>query len=109
MAESSSATRIVPVGISNSSVVLRGRRQKNAEDCAARNRLAFDDAAMISDDLCGEGKTETRTASFGRHEGIENVRHQIRRHTCTVVANRYFQRQAQAPSSDGGTEANPRA
>ena len=51
-------------------------------------RLAFDDAAVIADDLGDQRKAEARAVGLGGDERIEQVRHQIVRDARAVVAGR---------------------
>src|SRR5258706_15673054 len=106
MAESSSAIRIVPAGISLSPVARSDFGQQNPKDGASRYRLAFDDAAMIADDLCNQRQAEARATAFRGDEGIEDVRHKVGRHARAIVANGDFERQAQSPARDNRAETN---
>ncbi len=53
--------------------------KQNAEGGAARSGIAFDDAAMIADDLGHEREAEAASLRFRRHEGIEQIAHEIGR------------------------------
>src|SRR5215469_1051309 len=106
MAESSSAMRIVPAGMSGSFAAFRGLGQKNSEDGAARHGIAFDDTAMVADDLGNQSKAQAGTAALGRDERIEDVGHEIWRHAGAIVAHRDFKRQAQPLARNGGAETH---
>src|SRR5205814_1722206 len=78
IAESSSATSMFPAGIASSSgsatrrgVVSCEHRHQDAKGRVSRLRLAFDDPAMIADDLGDQRKAEPGAGRFGRHERIE--------------------------------------
>src|SRR5579872_4528633 len=107
IAESSSATRIVPLGISSSFVSV-GHGQENAEGRPPRDRLAFDDAAMVADNFCNKRQSETGAAALCRDKRIEDVRHQIGRHACTIVPYGHLERQAETLASNRGAKANAR-
>src|SRR5262249_52384456 len=68
-------------------------RQQHAEGGLPRQRLAFDDAAMIADDLGDQCEAKTAAGRFGGDEGIEQVRKQIFRHARTIVLDAELQRQ----------------
>src|SRR5689334_11782297 len=86
IAVSSSATSMFPAGIASSSgfaarhgVVPCEHRHQHAEDGMARLRLAFDDPAVIADDLGDQCKSEAGSGRLGGHERIEQVRQQVGR------------------------------
>src|SRR5262245_42236611 len=107
MAESSSAIRIVPSGMSDSFVV-GGLRQQNPEDGASRGGFAFDDAAMLANALRDKREAETRPTAFGGDERVEYVRHEVGRNTRAIVLHGHFERQADAFARDCGTETHAR-
>src|SRR5215468_9307896 len=99
-AASSSAIKMLPAGISITSgfsarlgVVTRELGHEHAKDCPPRLRLAFDNAAVIADDLGGKRKTKSAAGRLGGYEGIEQIRHQVVGHARAVVLDAEFERQ----------------
>src|SRR2546430_91873 len=100
IAESSSATSIFPAGIASSSgsatrrgVVSCEHRHQHTENGVSRLRLAFDDPAVVADDLGDQREAESGTARLRRHERIEQMRQQVSRHTAPVVLDAKFELQ----------------
>ncbi len=101
IAASSSAINMLPANICITSagfaarlgVVTREFGHENTEDGPSRLRLAFDDAAMITDDLGGEREAKPAPGGLGGHEGIEQVRHQVLGHARAVVLDAELERQ----------------
>ena len=60
-------------------------RHQNAEGGAARLRLAFDDAAMVADDLGDQRQAEAGAVGLGGDERIEEVGQHVLRHARPVV------------------------
>src|SRR5262245_30094739 len=73
-----------------------GHRHQRAEYSQSRPRIVFDDAAMITDDLGDERKSEPGARRLGGHEGIEQMLHQVGRHARAVILHGDFERQADA-------------
>src|ERR1700689_2014298 len=99
MAESSSAINMLPAGIGITSgfsarlgVVTRELGHEHAKDRPPRLRLAFDDAAVIADDLGGKRETQPGAGGLGGHERIEEMRHQVLGHARAVVLDAEFER-----------------
>ena len=71
--------------------------------------FAFDDAAMVANQLCDQCKTQTRALRFGRNERVEQIAGDLRRNSRTVVAHADFERQRhrlgarRGPQPDAGT------
>src|SRR5580704_2150156 len=100
IAASSSAIKMLPAGIGITSgfsarlgVVTREFGHEHAKDRPPRLRLAFDDAAVIADDLGGKRKTKSAAGRLGGHERIEQIRHQVVGHARAVVLDAEFERQ----------------
>ena len=68
-------------------------RHEDSKNRPSGETVAFNDAAMIPDDLGNQSKTEASPARFGRNEGIKQVPHQIGGHTWPIVLNAEFERQ----------------
>src|SRR6516162_2443291 len=84
MAASSSATKMLPVGMSSSSgsaarlgVVTQEHGHEHTKDGSSGLRFAFDDAAVIADDLGHQRKAKARPSRLGGHEWIEQERDQV--------------------------------
>src|SRR5258708_8775604 len=83
-----------PLGFSaRLGVVTREFGHKHAKDGSSRLRLAFDDAAVIANDLGGERKAKAAAAWLGGHEGIEEIGHQVIGYARAVVPDAEFERQ----------------
>src|SRR5215467_7546061 len=100
IAASSSAIKMLPAGIGITSgfsarlgVVTHELGHKHAKDCPPRLRLAFDDAAVIADDLGSKRKTKSAPGWLRCYERIEQIRHQIFGHARAVVFDAEFERQ----------------
>src|SRR5438552_3203686 len=98
IAASSSATSMFPAGITSSSgsatrqgVVSCEHRHQHAEHGVSRLRLAFDDPAVIADDLGDQREAKPRAGRLGGHERIEQVRQQVGGHTRAVVLDAEFE------------------
>src|ERR1700694_4778413 len=74
--------------------VLHG--QEHAEDGAGRLAVAFDDAAVVVDDLGDEREAEPGSVGLGGDEGIEQMLLQVIGDARTVVLDLYHQREADA-------------
>src|ERR1700704_4320464 len=103
MAASSSATKMLPVGISSSSgsaarlgVVTQEHGHKHAKDRTSWLRFAFDDAAVIADDLGDQREAQPRPGRLGGHERVEQMRYQIVGNARTIVLDAEFERQRHA-------------
>src|SRR5579885_267824 len=107
MAASSSAIRMLPVGMALSClrdgrrladglVVAAVYRHQHAEHGASRRGLAFNDPAVIADDLRHQREAEPASRRLGGDEGIEKVRHQIVRNPGAVVLDAELERQRHA-------------
>src|SRR3954463_14810384 len=107
MAASSSATRIFPFGmelgldllalaVSATPVAGAVHRQEDAERGSAGRGVAFDDPAMVADDLRNQGKSEATSLGLGGDERVEQVGQEVERHAGAVVAHRHLDRQADA-------------
>src|SRR6185436_3262977 len=103
IAESSSATSMFPAGITSSSgsatrqgVVSCEHRHQHAEHGVSRLRLAFDDPAVITDDLGDQREAEPRARRLRGHEGIEQMRQQVRGHAGAIVLHAEFKWQRHA-------------
>ena len=72
---------------SSGSVAGMGRHQ-DAEGGAPRLRLAFDDAAMVADDLGDQRQAEAGAVRLRGDEGIEDVGQQVLGHAGAVVDRR---------------------
>src|SRR3984893_18809943 len=103
MAASSSATKMLPVGISSSlgsaarlGVVTQEHGHEHAKDGSSWLRLAFDDAAVIADDLGDQRQAEPRSGRLGGHERVEQVRQEIVGNARAVVLDAELQRQRYA-------------
>ena len=68
-------------------------RQQHAEDGFPWLGFAFDDAAVIADDLGHQRQTQSAAGLFRRNEWIEQVRKQIFRHSGAVILDAELQRQ----------------
>src|ERR1700730_7904758 len=100
IAASSSAISMLPAGICITSgfsarlgVVTRKFGHQHAKGCSSRLRLAFDDAAVISYDLCCKSEAKPASGRLGGHERVEQVRHQVVGHPGPVVLDAEFERQ----------------
>src|SRR6185295_10230109 len=69
----------------------RHQRTKHRE---AWPRVAFDDPAMVTDDLGDERQAKPRAGRFGADERIEEMRHEIGRNAGAVIFDCNFERQA---------------
>src|SRR5260370_10869449 len=92
MAASSSATNMLPVGISSSlgsaarlGVVTQEHGHKHTKDRTSWLRFAFDDAAVIAHDLGDQREAQPRSGRLGGHERVEQMRQQIIGNARTVV------------------------
>src|SRR5687768_13937918 len=98
MAASSSASSMFPVGITFAlsigfaPVAGSEHRQQDTEGRAPRSRVAFDDAAVVADDLRNQGKSQATPLGFGGHEGFEQVGQEVGRNARSVVAHRQLDR-----------------
>src|SRR5690349_18365298 len=108
IAASSSATRMLPAGISVLSgsaarlgAVTRELGHQYAKGCPSRLRFTFDDPAMIADDLRHQCKTEAAAGRLGGDEGIEQVRQEVVWHAGAVVAHAELERQRHARLAAG--------
>ena len=81
-------------------------RHQNAKGGAARLRLAFDDAAVVADDLGDQCKTEAGSVRLRGDEGIEEVGQHVFRHAGAVVDHREFERQADPAAAAGHRKPN---
>src|SRR3979490_399228 len=100
MAASSSATKMLPVGISSSlgsaarlGVVTQEHGHKHAKDRSSWLRFAFDDAAVIADDLGDQSEPQPRSGRLGGDERIEQMGQEIVRNARTVVLDAELERQ----------------
>src|SRR3954471_10875073 len=89
-------------------VVTRELGHQNTKDRSSRLRLAFDDPAVIADDLGDQCKSEAGAGRLGRHEGIEKMRQQVFRHARTVVLDAEFERQRYPRLAAGKRQAHAR-
>src|SRR5882672_550286 len=103
MAASSSATKMLPVGISSSlgsaarlGVVAQEHGHKHAKDRPSWLRFTFDDAAVIADDLGDQGQAQSRPGRLGGRERIEQMRQEIVGNARTVVLDAELERQRDA-------------
>src|SRR5262249_57733720 len=92
MAESSSATSMLPAGIASSlgvparySLVAHVLGHQHTKDRAPRLRFAFNHASMIANDLRHKCKPQASSRGFGRDNRFEQVRQQFVRPTCPIV------------------------
>src|SRR5215468_4377549 len=115
IAASSSAIKILPAGIGSPSgfsarlgVVTREFGHKHTKDGSSRLRLAFDDAAVIANDLGGERKTETAATRLRGYERIEEVGHQVLGYARTVVPDAEFKRQRDLRFATGQRQPHAR-
>src|SRR5664279_3522624 len=96
MAASSSATRMLPSGMSVVPGIGGGARIRGHQDAQRRLtglRFTFDDTAVVADDLGHKGKAEPGAIRLGGDERFEQMRHQFLGHAAAVVANTKFERQ----------------
>src|SRR5580704_14442364 len=100
MAASSSATKILPVGMSSSSgsaarlgVVTQEHGHEHTKGGSSGLRFTLDDAAMIADDLGDQREAKPRSGWLGGHEGIEQMRNEIVGHARPVVLDAELERQ----------------
>src|SRR5262249_49233505 len=82
IAASSSAINMLPAGIGITSgfrlgVVAREHGHQHPKDRSSRLRLAFDDAAVVADDLGGQCKTQAGTAWVGCDKRGKEGRQQV--------------------------------
>src|SRR5260370_21990029 len=103
MGASSSATKILPVGISSSlgsaarlGVVTQVHGHEHTKDRSSWLRFAFNDAAVIAHDLGDQRQAKSRPGRLGGHERIEQVRQQIVGNARTVVLDAELERQRYA-------------
>jgi hypothetical protein len=76
-------------------------RQEHAEGRAPRGGVAFDDPAVVADDLRNQGKSEATSLGFCGHEGVEQLLDEVRRDSGPAVANCELDRQADALARAG--------
>src|SRR5262245_27988290 len=69
---------------------------EHTKDRTSRLRLAFDNPAVIADDLGYQREAEPRSGRFRRHEGVEEVGQQVLGNAGTVVLDAEFERQRYA-------------
>lgn len=55
--------------------------------------VAFDDAAMITNDLRDQRQAEPGTVGLRRHEGIEQMREHVLRHSRPIIMHAELERQ----------------
>src|SRR3954463_6880505 len=96
IAVSSSATRMLAEGIGSLSTfggfdVARVHGHEHTKRRAAGLRLALDDAAVVAHDLRHQCKTEAASARLGRHERIEQMRHELVMHAGAIVLDAEFE------------------
>src|ERR1700732_720327 len=103
MAASSSATKMLPVGISSSlgsaarlGVVTQVHGHEHTKDRSSWLRFAFDYAAVIADDLGDQREAQSRPGRLSGHERVEQMRQQIVGDARTVVLDAEFERQRYA-------------
>src|SRR5262249_39215840 len=99
-AASSSAIKMLPAGIGITSgfsarlgVVPRELGHEHAKHSPRLLLLAFDKAAVITDDLGVKRKTKSAAGRLGGYEVIEQIRHQVVGHARAVVLDAEFERQ----------------
>src|SRR5882724_5549161 len=68
-------------------------RQQHAEGGFSWLGFAFDDAAVIADDLGHQRQTQSAARRLGRDERVEQVRQQVLRDTGTVILDAELERQ----------------
>src|ERR1022692_951212 len=115
MAASSSATKMLPVGISSSlgsgarlGVVTQVHGHEHTKDRTSWLRLAFDDAAVIADDLGDKREAQSRPGRLGGHERVEQMREQIVRDARAVVLDAELERQRYAGLASRQRQAHAR-
>src|SRR5947209_18686425 len=105
-----------PAGIRSSSgsatrqgVVSCEHRHQDSENGVSRLRLAFDDPAVIADDLGDEREPEPRAGRLRRHEWVEEVRQQVCGHSRAIILHAAFERQRYARLAAWGLRSNTSA
>jgi hypothetical protein len=69
-------------------------RHEDSENRSPGETIAFHNTTMIPNDLSYQSKTEASPARFGRHEGVEEVAHQVGRNAWPIVLDAKFERKS---------------
>jgi hypothetical protein len=70
--------------------------------------IAFDDAAVIANDLGNERKAESRAGRLRGDEGIEEMRHEVRRYPRAIVFDGDFEGETDARLASGNGKPDTR-
>src|SRR5262249_26500358 len=90
-------------------VVTQEHGHEHTKNRPSRLRLAFDDPAVIADDLGYQRKAEARSGRFRRHERVEEVGQQILGNAGSVVLDAEFERQRYARLAAWQRQAHARS
>src|SRR3989344_2039277 len=85
------------------------QREVDAEHRQPRPAVTFDQAAVLGNDVLGDGQPETRPAGLGRYHGIENMFPNFLGDAGAVVLDIGAQHQTMALLADGKTAFDARA